>query len=108
MEIVEVLSHYIDKNQNIINIEFKLMGDDDYTVREDIIEYSFFEEFGYDNKKSYEMFESFLNEDDNVDEWDDDEDIDYVDNDDVLISFLNEYYIVYPKKLPKGQIKWKH
>jgi len=108
MEIVEVLSHYIDKNQNIINIEFKLMGDDDDTVREDIIEYSFFEEFGYDNKKSYEMFESFLNEDDNVDEWDDDEDIDYVDNDDVLISFLNEYYIVYPKKLPKGQIKWKH
>ena len=105
MEIVEVLSHYIDKNQNIINIEFKLMGDDDDTVREDIIEYSFFEQFGYDNKKSYEMFESFLNEDDNVDEWDDDEDIDYVDNDDVLISFLNEYYIVYPKKLPKGQIK---
>lgn len=105
MEIVEVLSHYIDKNQNIINIEFKLMGDDDDTVREDIIEYSFFEEFGYDNKKSYEMFESFLNEDDNVDEWDDDEDIDYVDNDEVLISFLNEYYIVYPKKLPKGQIK---
>ena len=105
MEIVEVLSHYIDKNQNIINIEFKLRGDDDDTVREDIIEYSFFEEFGYDNKKSYEMFESFLNEDDNVDEWDDDEDIDYVDNDDVLISFLNEYYIVYPKKLPKGQIK---
>lgn len=105
MEIVEVLSHYIDKNQNIINIEFKLMGDDDDTVREDIIEYSFFEEFGYDNKKSYEMFESFLNEDDSVDEWDDDEDIDYVDNDDVLISFLNEYYIVYPKKLPKGQIK---
>ena len=33
MEIVEVLSHYIDKNQNIINIEFKLMGDDDDTVR---------------------------------------------------------------------------
>ena len=57
--------------------------------------------FSIENKSS----ESFLNEDDNVDEWDDDEDIDYVDNDDVLISFLNEYYIVYPKKLPKGQIK---
>jgi hypothetical protein len=24
-----------------------------------------------------------------------------------LISFLNEYYIVYPKKLPKGQMKWE-
>ena len=53
MEVVEVLSHYIDKNQNIINIEFKLIGDDEDTVREDIIEYSFFEEFGYDNKKPF-------------------------------------------------------
>ena len=38
-------------------------------------------------------------------EWENDEDIDYIENDDILISFLNEYYIVYPKKLPKGQIK---
>ena len=28
----------------------------------------------------------------------------YLDEDE-LISFLNEYYIVYPKKLPKGQMK---
>lgn len=106
MEVVEIISHYIDKNQNIINIEFKLMGDDDDIVREDIIEYNFFEEFGYDNKKPYELFESFITEDDNEDEWDlDDDDVDYIDDEDVLISFLNEYYIVYPKKLPKGQIK---
>jgi hypothetical protein len=25
-----------------------------------------------------------------------------------LISFLNEYYVVYPKKLPKAIFKWKH
>ena len=42
MEIVEIISHYIDKNQNIINVEFKLLGDDEDIVREDIIEYSFF------------------------------------------------------------------
>ena len=103
MEIVEVISHYIDKNQNIINVEFKLLGDDDDIVREDIIEYSFFEEFGYDNKKSYDIFESFIDEDD--EEWDLDDDTDYIEDDDVLLSFLNEYYIVYPKKLPKGQMK---
>ena len=88
MEIVDVISHYIDKNQNIINVEFKLLGDDDDIVREDIIEYSFFEEFGYDNKKSYDMFESFMTEDDD-DEWDLDDDTDYIEDDDVLISFLN-------------------
>ena len=103
MEIVEIVSHYIDKNQNIINVEFKLLGDDDDIVREDIIEYSFFEEFGYDNKKSYDIFESFIDEDN--DEWDFDDDTDYIENEDTLISFLNEYYIVYPKKLPKRQMK---
>jgi len=105
MEIVEIISHYIDKNQNIINVEFKLLGDDEDIVREDIIEYSFFEEFGYDNKKSYDIFESFIDEDDEV--WDFDDETEYIENEDTLISFLNEYYIVYPKKLPKGQMKWK-
>jgi hypothetical protein len=103
MEIVEIISHYIDKNQNIINVEFKLLGDDEDIVREDIIEYSFFEEFGYDNKKSYDIFESFIDEDDEV--WDFDDETEYIENEDTLISFLNEYYIVYPKKLPKGQMK---
>jgi hypothetical protein len=42
MEVVEIISHYIDKTQNLINVEFKMMGDDDDTVREDFIEYSFF------------------------------------------------------------------
>ena len=63
----------------------------------------FFEEFGYDNKKSYDIFESFIDEDDEV--WDFDDETEYIENEDTLISFLNEYYIVYPKKLPKGQMK---
>ena len=86
MEIVEIISHYIDKDQNIINVEFKLLGDDEDIVREDIIEYSFFEEFGYDNKKSYDIFESFIDEDDEV--WDFDDETEYIENEDTLISFL--------------------
>jgi hypothetical protein len=38
-----------------------------------------------------------------VEEWED-ESYDYMDED-KLISFLNEYYIVYPKKLPKPEFK---
>jgi len=101
MEIVEILSHYIDKQQNIINVEFRLFGDDDDMIREDIIEYSFFEEFGFDNKKDLQIFESILDEED---EWEDD-DYDYIENEDSLMSFLNEYYIVYPKKLPKAEYR---
>lgn len=99
MEVIEIIAHHIDKTQNIINIEFKMMGDDEDTVREDIIEYSFFEEFGYDNKKDFEDFF----DDDDIDEWDDD--FEYVTNEDDLISFLNEYYVIYPKKIPKADFK---
>ena len=103
MEVSDILSHYIDKTQNLIIVEFRLLGDDDEMVREDFIEYSFFEEFGYDSKKDFGIFESVI-EDDDEDEWDDDN-IDYIDSEDTLISFLNEYYIVYPKKLPKSEFR---
>jgi hypothetical protein len=100
MEIVEIISHHIDKIQNMIVVEFKTTEDDDDMIREDFIEYSFFEEFGF-SEETFEIFESIDNED--YDEWVDD-DIDYIDEE-KLISFLNEYYIVYPKKLPKSQFK---
>jgi hypothetical protein len=100
MEVVEIISHYIDKTQNLINVEFKMMGDDDDTVREDFIEYSFFEEFGFDNSKDFGIFEDVLEDD----EWEED-DVDYIGNEDTLISFLNEYYVVYPRKIPKSEIK---
>jgi hypothetical protein len=101
MEVVEVVSHYIDKTQNIINVEFRLLGDSEDEVREDIVEYLYFEEFGFDNTKDFDIFESIIDEED---EWDND-DYDYIDNEDDLLSFLNEYYIVYPDKLPKTQFK---
>jgi hypothetical protein len=100
MEVVEIISHYIDKTQNLINVEFKMMGDDDDTVREDFIEYSFFEEFGFDNSKDFGIFEDVLEDD----EWEED-DVEYIGNEDTLISFLNEYYVVYPRKIPKSEIK---
>jgi hypothetical protein len=101
MEVAEILSHHIDKTQNLIIVEFKLFGDDDDMVREDFIEYTFFEEFGFDNRTDFEIFNVVT--EDIEDEWADDE-VDYID-DESLISFLNEYYIIYPKKLPKPEFK---
>ncbi len=102
MEVIEVISQYIDKVQNLIIVEFRMFGDADDVTREDFIEYSFFEEFGFDNSKDFDIFESIL-EDENEDDWEDD--IDYINNEDNLISFLNEYYVVYPKKIPKAEYK---
>ena len=101
MEVVEILSHYIDKTQNLINVEFRVIGDNDDLIREDLIEYTFFEEFGFDNKKNFEIFNEVIEE---SDEWEDD-DVDYFNDEETLISFLNEYYVVYPKKLPKAQFR---
>lgn len=101
MEVVDIISHHIDKTQNLIIVEFRMMGDDDDVVREDFIEYSYFEEFGFDKSKDFEIFESLVDE---ADEWGDD-DVEYIDDDDTLTSFLNEYYVVYPKKIPKQEFK---
>lgn len=100
MEVIDILSHYIDKTQNLIIVEFRMMGDDDEVVREDFIEYSYFEEFGFDKNKDFEIFESLVEED----EWLDD-DVDYISDESTLINFLNEYYVVYPKKIPKPEFK---
>lgn len=101
MEVVDIISHYIDKTQNLINVEFRLLEDDDDMIREDIIEYSYFEEFGFDNSKDFNIFDDILDEED---EWGSD-DYDYIENEDSIITFLNEYYVVYPKKLPKPEYK---
>ena len=87
MEIIEVLSNYIDKSQNVIIVEFRTTEDDDDMIREDFIEYTHYEDFGFDNKNIFEL----LSDDD--DEWELDE-FDYITNDNDLLSFLNEYYIV--------------
>jgi hypothetical protein len=100
MEVIEIISHYIDKTQNLINVEFKMLGDNDDMIREDFIEYSFYEEFGFDNSKDFKIFEDVMEED----EWEDDH-YDYINDDDNLLSFLNEYYVVFPKKIPKAEIK---
>jgi hypothetical protein len=100
MEIAEIVSHYVDKTQNLIIVEFRLFDDEIDVVREDFIEYSFFEEFGFEQ----DNFDNNLLENYEEDEWGDD-DFDYINDEDTLISFLNEYYVVYPKKLPKPQIK---
>jgi hypothetical protein len=100
MEIVEILSNHIDKTQNLIIVEFRTSEDDDDRIREDFIEYSHYEEFGFDNKNVFEI----LSEYDQDDEWDND-DYDFITDDNNLLSFLNEYYIVYPNKLPKAQFR---
>lgn len=96
MEILEVVSYH--QTEKITEVTFRLINDESDMIRTDIIENTFFDEFGYEYLSPVA---DFLFDDDNEfgDSFDGPE---YVDEDD-LTSFLNEYYIVYPEKLPQPE-----
>lgn len=101
MEVVEIISNFINKDNNVVEVEFRLRGDSEDTVRIDTIEFEYLQDFGYgENFLSFDLF------DDDDEEWDlgfDDEEF-FIDEDD-LISFLNEYYLVYEDKLPGAEYR---
>jgi hypothetical protein len=100
MEIAEIISYRVDLKSNILDVSFRLMEDDDETVREDRIDFSDAEEYGYELlTEDIDVFEGFFTDEDDYEEenYDDDAVLD----EDELLSFLNEYYTVNPKNLPK-------
>lgn len=96
MEVREIISSFINKESNILKVEFRLIGDEG--VRSDVMEFEYVQEFGYDGDNIMGMFES-MGEEDEWDDWDSDEEEAYLD-DETLISFLNEYYVVFPDRIP--------
>ena len=101
MEVVEIISNFINKDNNVVEVEFRLRGDSEDTVRIDTIEFEYLQDFGYgENFLSFDLFED-------VDEdWDlGFEDEEFFIDEDELISFLNEYYLVYEDKLPGAEYR---
>jgi hypothetical protein len=95
MEILEIVSYH--QSEKVTEVVFKVVNDDEDMFRTDVIENTYFDEFGYDYLSPVA---EYLFEDDDFDnEFGESE---YVDEDD-LMSFLNEYYIVYPDKLPPSE-----
>lgn len=97
MEIKEIVSYYLNAESNILEVTFRTINDSDDVLRTDNIDYSISEEYGYVLESDYFNFFE-----------DDDEENDYMNlelelDEDVLISFLNEYYEVNPKSLPKPE-----
>lgn len=100
MEIAEIISCRVDLNSNILDVSFRLMEDNDDTVREDRIDFSEAEEYGYDLlTEDIDVFAGFFKDEDDYE--DDSFDDDAILDEDELMSFLNEYYTVNPKNLPK-------
>ena len=98
MEIQEIVSYYLYEETKRLEVSFRLSVDLEDEIRNDVINLDDSKEFGY---KLIEESLDFFTFDDDFEE--DEEDFQSIDED-VLLSFLNEYYIVYPDKLPKSEI----
>jgi hypothetical protein len=101
MEIKELVSYYINETSHMLEVTFRTLTDNDDEIRTDQIVLEEIETFGYnisnnlnedfyaDDEEFEDMFDNF--EDEELDE-------------DEIVSFLNEYYLIYPKKLPEAQL----
>jgi hypothetical protein len=98
MEIKEIVSYYFNEETNILEVSFRTIEDEEDVVRIDTIGYSVVESYGFD--LITESFD-FFDDDFNQDPYNDNEKIEL--DEDELMSFLNEYYIVNPNLIPQPE-----
>ncbi len=99
MEIQEIVSYYLYEDTKRVEVSFRLTTDSEDEIRNDVINLDESKEFGYNLIQESTDFFNF--DDDDFDE--DNSDFQTIDED-ILLSFLNEYYIVYTDKLPKVEV----
>lgn len=100
MEIKELESFYINESSQTLDVTFRLLKDNDDEIRTDQIDLTETKTFGYD-----------FSNDEMDDLWDDDDE-DYFDtkyedlemDEEEITLFLNEYYLIYPDRLPEPQM----
>lgn len=101
MEILEIISYNVDFKSNILDVSFRTIDDADDVQRTDRIDYSQVEEYGYDLvSQDFDIFEDIDEDDEDYDSYLDDQDAEL--DEEELIAFLNEYYMVNPSSLPKA------
>ena len=95
MEIKEIVSYYFNSEKNLLEISFRTIEDDEDVVRIDTINYDVVESYGCDLvTESFDFFADDLDEE----VYEENEKIEL--DEDELITFLNEYYIVNPDSIP--------
>jgi hypothetical protein len=98
MEIKEVISYNLNIDTNILEVVFRTIDDDEDVQRTDHIDYGLAIEYGYELET--ESFDFFDEEEDEIEKFDDEIDID----EELLVSFLNEYYMINQDLVPKPEI----
>ncbi|MFZ4600463.1 MAG: hypothetical protein ACOYNN_17620 [Terrimicrobiaceae bacterium] len=96
MEIKEIISYFLNTDSNILEVSFRTIDDNEDVLRNDQIDYTLAEEYGYELvTESFDFFD---------DDYEDEEISEEIELDeDTLISFLNEYYTINPNSVPKSE-----
>ena len=102
MEVVEIISYYIYEETKYIEVSFRLSYDAEDEVRSDVLSIEEAKGMGFDLIQDDVDFLVNEEEDDYsfVEDFFDIETLD----EDVLITYLNEYYIVNPDRLPNSEL----
>jgi len=98
MEIKEIITYSLNLDTNILEVTFRTIEDNEELQRIDQIDYTLVNEYGYELET--ELFGFFDDEDDDEKFEKDDIELD----EEQLIHFLNEYYMINPKSLPKPEV----
>jgi len=102
MEIKELISYYLNDSSKTLEVTFRTTLDGEDEIREDKINFNEITDFGYDFVSDMTgNYRDLLDEDYEDDDYEDDEI--FVDDHEIT-SFLNEYYLIYPTKLPNSEL----
>jgi len=99
-EINELVSYFINEENQTLEVTFRFESDSEDEIRTDQIDLSESTTFGYNLIPNNTDFynDRYDDEDDEFEEY-----YEVVDEDEI-ISFLNEYYLIHPNKLPKSEL----
>lgn len=100
MEVQELFSFYLNPTSNLLEVTFRLIGDEEDTIRTDKIEIQVAEDYGY--TLAPELDSDFFDDDEDYE--DDFDEFDVFLDEDEVINFLNEYYMVNPDLLPDSEL----
>ena len=97
MEIVEIISYFINHSTDTIDVRFRFNNDEEDEIRVDVIDLKESDDFGYSLiVEDFDLFIDDEDEDNNLLE----DNVDEIE----LLSFLNEYYLIYPEKVPQKDL----
>jgi hypothetical protein len=97
MEIVEIISYFVNHSTDTIDVRFRFNDDEEDEIRVDVIDLKESDDFGYTLiVEDFDLFMDDEDEDDNILE----DNVDEIE----LLSFLNEYYLIYPEKIPQKDL----